>query len=117
PSQEGFKQQSGVLEQNRVKVPEPKPFGGARVAKELENFLWDMEQYFTAACAHEEDQVTVTSMYLTGDTKLWLRTCMANGSRPPIVGWKDLKRELKEQFLPGNAAWMAQEALRKLKHT
>ena len=33
----------------KVKVPEPKPFNGARNAKDLENFLWDMEQYFKAA--------------------------------------------------------------------
>ncbi|ERN00018.1 hypothetical protein AMTR_s00105p00029470 [Amborella trichopoda] len=58
-----------VLEQPRVKVPEPKPFGRARVAKELENLLWDMEQFFTAARA-SEDRVTVTSMYLTRDAKL-----------------------------------------------
>ena len=33
----------------KVRVPEPKPFGGARNAKDLENFLWDMEQYFIVA--------------------------------------------------------------------
>nr|POF24767.1 hypothetical protein CFP56_54555 [Quercus suber] len=33
----------------KVKVPKPKPFNGARNAKDLENFLWDMEQYFKAA--------------------------------------------------------------------
>ena len=27
----------------KVKVPEPKPFNGARSAKDLDNFLWDME--------------------------------------------------------------------------
>ena len=27
----------------KVRMPEPKPFGGARNAKDLENFLWDME--------------------------------------------------------------------------
>ena len=32
-----------------VRVPELKPFGGARNAKDLKNFLWDMEQYFIAA--------------------------------------------------------------------
>ncbi|ERM96849.1 hypothetical protein AMTR_s00128p00115590 [Amborella trichopoda] len=106
-----------MLEQQRVKVPEPKPFSGARVAKELQNFLWDMEQYFTIARAHEEKHVTVTSTYLTRDAKLWWKTRMTDGSRPPIVGWEDLKRELKEQFLPGNTVWMAGEALRKLKHT
>ena len=33
----------------KVKVPEPKSFNGSRNAKELENFLWDVEQYFKAA--------------------------------------------------------------------
>ena len=33
----------------KVRVPKPKPFGGLRNVKELENFLWDMEQYFIAA--------------------------------------------------------------------
>lgn len=35
-------------ERSKVKIPEP-AFSGARSAKELENFLWDMEQYFVAA--------------------------------------------------------------------
>ena len=30
---------------HKVKIAEPKFFGGARSANELENFLWDMEQY------------------------------------------------------------------------
>ena len=33
---------------SKMKVPEPKAFNGARNAKELGNFLWDMEQYFRA---------------------------------------------------------------------
>ncbi|OIT00547.1 hypothetical protein A4A49_59945, partial [Nicotiana attenuata] len=36
----------------KVKIPESKEFNGARTAKKLENFLWDMEQYFQAA--HEK---------------------------------------------------------------
>lgn len=28
-----------------------------------------------------------------------------------------LKRELKGQFLPGNASWLTRESLKKLKHT
>ncbi|KAH0764607.1 hypothetical protein KY285_000478 [Solanum tuberosum] len=31
-------------ESSKVKISEPKAFGGARSAKELENFIWDMEQ-------------------------------------------------------------------------
>ena len=55
----------------KVKVPEPKPFNGARSAKDLENFFWDMEQYFKVARVLDQDIVTITSMYLLGDAKLW----------------------------------------------
>ncbi|OIT19042.1 hypothetical protein A4A49_64247 [Nicotiana attenuata] len=36
-------------DRTKVRIPEPKEFNGARSAKKLENFLWDMEQYFHAA--------------------------------------------------------------------
>ncbi|KAL5865808.1 hypothetical protein ACOSQ3_003322 [Xanthoceras sorbifolium] len=39
-----------------IKVPEPKHFNGNRNAKELENFLWDIEQYFRAARIPEREQ-------------------------------------------------------------
>lgn len=54
----------------KVKVPELKPFNGARSAKDLENFLWDMEQYFNVARVLDQEKVTITSMYLFGDAKL-----------------------------------------------
>ncbi|KAL0457789.1 UNVERIFIED_CONTAM: RNA-directed DNA polymerase [Sesamum latifolium] len=33
----------------RLRIPEPKAYNGARDAKEVENFLFDIEQYFLAA--------------------------------------------------------------------
>ena len=33
-------------EKSKLKVPKPKKFDGSRNAKEFENFLWDMKQYF-----------------------------------------------------------------------
>lgn len=100
-----------------MKVPEPKPFAGARNAKELENFLWDMEQYFSAARVQEGDQVTITTMYLVGDAKLWWRTRSEDTVRSKIETWAMLKKELKEQFLPCNSSWLARESLKRLKHT
>ena len=44
---------SSRVESSKVKIPEPKAFSGARSAKELENFIWDMEQYFTTAVVPE----------------------------------------------------------------
>jgi hypothetical protein len=55
---------------SKPKVPEPKCFGGARSSKELENFLWDMEQYFSVVKINVVEQVDLTVMYLTGDAKL-----------------------------------------------
>ena len=34
-----------------------------------------------------------------------------------IERWEILKKELKDQFLPTNTAWMARESLKKLKQT
>ena len=80
----------------KAKVPEPKPFSGARSAKELENFLWDMAHYFEAIHTRDSEMVNLTSIYLTGDAKLWWRTRCVDGSRPEIVTWDVLVAEMKE---------------------
>ena len=54
----------------KVRVPELKCFNGARSAKELENFLWDMKQLFRVAQVADEVKVSITGMYLMGDAKL-----------------------------------------------
>jgi hypothetical protein len=65
---------SGGAGSSKPKVPEPKPFDEVRISKELENFLWDMEQYFSVAKIRLAEQVNIAVMYLTGDAKLWWRT-------------------------------------------
>ncbi|KAG5557021.1 hypothetical protein RHGRI_007314 [Rhododendron griersonianum] len=103
--------------ETRVKIPEPKAFGGARNAKELENFLLEMEQYFSVARVPGAEQVTITTMFLKGDAKLWWRTRCEDSGRPKIEQWETLKKELKDQFLPCNSSWLARESLKQLKHT
>ncbi|KAL4627839.1 hypothetical protein ACB092_05G194500 [Castanea dentata] len=91
----------------KVKVLEPKPFNGARNAKDLEDFLWDMEQYFKAVRVPSQEMVTITSMYLPRDTNLWWRTRVeddANDGKGKIDSWEALKKELKDQILPTNSA-------------
>ncbi|KAH0661683.1 hypothetical protein KY284_026614 [Solanum tuberosum] len=39
----------GTINPIRMKVPKPKAYNGVRSAKELENFLWDVENYFKEA--------------------------------------------------------------------
>ena len=55
----------------KVRVPEPKGSNGNRNAKKLENFLWDMEQFFRVAHVPDGEKVSITGMYLTSDAKLW----------------------------------------------
>ena len=60
---------------NKLKFPNPRPFKGNQDAKELENFIFDVEQYFKATTASTDDiKVTVASMYLIDDAKLWWRS-------------------------------------------
>ncbi|KAF2320036.1 hypothetical protein GH714_022341 [Hevea brasiliensis] len=65
----------GAFEMGKAKIPEPKSFGGARDAREVDNFIFDMELYFTAT-KNDSDagQLKMVPMYLANDAKLWWRT-------------------------------------------
>ena len=55
---------------NKLKFLDPIPFKGNRGAKELENFIFDVEQYFKATTACTDDiKVIVASMYLIDDAR------------------------------------------------
>ena len=104
----------------RMRAPEPRSYGGARDAKELENFLFDIEQYFRVVRPDSEDtKVILATMYLTGDAKLWWRTRYEDiqAGRCIIASWEDLKREIKAQFLPENVEFIARRNLRRLQQT
>ncbi|KAL0449310.1 UNVERIFIED_CONTAM: hypothetical protein Slati_1487400 [Sesamum latifolium] len=80
----------------RLWIPEPKAYGGARDAKEIENFLFDMEQYFLAANVEDEAR-------------------KANQVR--LDTWALLREAIRVQFFPENVEYNARRALRKLEHT
>ncbi|XP_072980653.1 uncharacterized protein [Typha angustifolia] len=104
----------------RVRVSELCCYKGVRDAKELENFLFDVEQYFRVVRPDsKETKVTFATMYLDGDAKLWWRTHYEDiqGGRCNINTWEDLKRELKVQFLPENVEFIARRSLRHLTQT
>ncbi|KAL2251720.1 UNVERIFIED_CONTAM: hypothetical protein Sindi_2294300 [Sesamum indicum] len=75
----------------RLRIPEPKAYSIARDVKEVENFFFDMEQYFLAADVQDEARkVSTTTMYLLA---------------------------IREQFFLENVEYNARRALQKLKHT
>ncbi|KAL2246590.1 UNVERIFIED_CONTAM: Transposon Tf2-12 polyprotein [Sesamum indicum] len=104
----------------RLRIPEPKAYSGERDAKEVENFLFDMEQYFLVADMRDEARkVATATMYLTGDAKLWWRTKFAEiqAHQIQLDTWALLREAIREQFFPENVEYNARRALRKLEHT
>ncbi|KAL0293502.1 UNVERIFIED_CONTAM: hypothetical protein Sradi_6933300 [Sesamum radiatum] len=104
----------------RLRISEPKAYNGARDAKEVENFLFDIEQYFLAANVEDEARkVSTATMYLTGDAKLWWRTKYAEiqANQVRLDTWALLREAIREQFFPENVEYNARRTLRKLEHT
>ncbi|KAA0063458.1 uncharacterized protein E5676_scaffold110G00320 [Cucumis melo var. makuwa] len=74
----------GAIPVSRVKIPKPKPFCGARDAKALENYIFDLEQYFRATnTVTEEAKVTLATMHLSEDAKLWWRSRFVDMQKGP----------------------------------
>ncbi|KAA0060454.1 uncharacterized protein E6C27_scaffold22G002810 [Cucumis melo var. makuwa] len=95
----------GTILVSTVKISEPKSFCGERDAKTLENYIFDLEQCFRATnTVTEEAKVTLATMHLSKDAKLWWRSRyidMQEG-RCTIDTWDTLKKELRSQFFPEN---------------
>ncbi|KAA0046481.1 uncharacterized protein E5676_scaffold1251G00300 [Cucumis melo var. makuwa] len=110
----------GTVPVTKVKVSEPKPFCGVRDAKALENFIFDLEQYFKATnTVIEVAKVTLTTMYLCEDAKLWWRSRYMDIQEGccSIDTWDVLKKEICSQFFSKNVEILARRKLHDLKHT
>ena len=58
-------------ETSRVEVPKPQGFSDKRDVKELDNFLWHMEQYFKAITLIDETaNIRTATLYLIDTTTL-----------------------------------------------
>lgn len=100
-------------------LPKPKEFKGVRDAKEVENFLWQVERYFEGLNI-EDDQAKerTATLILTDNATLWWRRKHADMERGlcTIKTWEDFKKELKRQFFAENVVYEARKKLRKLKY-
>lgn len=104
----------------RLRVLEPKPFNGTRDAKVLENFIWQVEQYFKTSKMEDEGEKMGTGvMYLTDYAMFWWRRRYKDIEMGlyTVERWEDLKKELKLQFLPNNVEYLTRKSLRRLKHS
>ncbi|KAA0046992.1 uncharacterized protein E5676_scaffold68G001120 [Cucumis melo var. makuwa] len=110
----------GAISVSKVKILEPNPFCGARDAKALENYIFDLGQYFKATnTVTEEVKVTLATMHLSEDAKLWWRSRYVDiqEGRCTIETWDALKRELRSQFFSENVEILARRKLHDLRHT
>ena len=115
----GIASSSGVRDTPRIDLPKPKEFKGVRDAREVENFLWQMERYFECMKVEDEQmKVRTVSLYLTDNATLWWRRKHADMEKGlyTIATWDDFKKELKKQFFPENVVYEARKKLRELKH-
>lgn len=101
----------------KVDVPKPSQFKGSRVAKDVDNFLWSLEQYFQAKCVDTDRmKVSTASMYLTDFALVWWRGRSIGAGRgvDAIDTWETFQSELRKQFYPHNAEDEARGKLRRL---
>ncbi|XP_054818995.1 uncharacterized protein LOC129318287 [Prosopis cineraria] len=109
---------SGVREV-KLDLPKPKEFKGVRDAKEVENFLWQMERYAdTLGMIDDQTKVRIAAYFLTDNAMLWWRRKHADMDKGlcTINTWEDFKKELKRQFYLKNVVYEARKKLRDLKH-
>ncbi|KAI5673638.1 hypothetical protein M9H77_14002 [Catharanthus roseus] len=97
---------TSMVEPRRVDIPKPKSFAGTRNAREVDNFLWGLEQYFdTVGIIEEGAKIKSAALYLTDTAMLWWRRRQEDVKRGmcSITTFDDFKGELKRQFYPENA--------------
>ncbi|KAH6817610.1 hypothetical protein C2S51_001213 [Perilla frutescens var. frutescens] len=104
----------------KKRIPEPQLYSRMRNAKEVDNFLFDMEQYFIAADIDDEsEKIATATMYLTGDAKQWWRGKYQDirDRHKRLDTWDLLQEAIRRQFFPENVGYNARKALRELKQT
>ncbi|KAE8661278.1 hypothetical protein F3Y22_tig00116012pilonHSYRG00001 [Hibiscus syriacus] len=87
-------------------------------AKEVENYLWRMEQYFEGIGLNDEAaKVKTAALYLSDTAMLWWRRKHADIERGAcrVDTWDEFKKELKKHFYPENVVYEARKKLRELK--
>ncbi|KAG8482444.1 hypothetical protein CXB51_024068 [Gossypium anomalum] len=87
--------------QQAMNVPKLENFKGVRSAREVDNFLWEMKQYFQRMSIKDDAiKVNTASIYFTDVALLWWRCRSTDKKRNgnAIGTWKEFQRDLTKQF-------------------
>lgn len=109
-----------IQEAPRVRTLDLKTYARARDARELNNILWQLEQYFeTIGLKEEKAKVCSFAMFFIDTIMMWWckRHVDIKRGTYTIDTWEDFKKEIKKQFYPKNVEYLAGKSLKQLKHT
>ena len=74
---------------------------GAEIEKVAEAWIEQMDDYFSAAGTTPANQAMLSMFRLTGEAKLWWKQhCRDRGVAENSQSWTDVKRAIKERYLP-----------------
>ncbi|CAL1356773.1 unnamed protein product [Linum trigynum] len=77
---------AAVQATSTMDIPRPKSLKGSMNARELENFLWSLEQYFKALGIRDENtKVKNAPLYLSDVDMLWWRRTQGDISKGTCV--------------------------------
>ena len=88
-----------------LKNLQPKSFKGegTDIPKILEEWIISMEDYFALANYNSIAQGIMGRAKLEGSAKLWWKLhCQTQGKAENSMGWEELKKGLRERYLPLN---------------
>ncbi|KAG8478979.1 hypothetical protein CXB51_028879 [Gossypium anomalum] len=108
---------SSKSKQQAMDVPKLEKFKGARCARDVNNFLWEMEQYFLAMGIEDDAiKVNIALIYFTDVALLWWhrRSMDEKHGGNAIRTWEEFQRELRKQFYPQYTEKEARAKLRRL---
>ncbi|KAF5806142.1 putative transcription factor interactor and regulator CCHC(Zn) family [Helianthus annuus] len=103
---------------SKTEVPKPSPFVGKREARAVDDFIWEIEQYFEAIdIVDDGKKIKTVTLYLKETAALWWRRKHMEIEKGmcTINTWADFVKEIKKQFYPENAEHDAKIRLRNLR--
>ncbi|XP_070056615.1 uncharacterized protein [Nicotiana tomentosiformis] len=109
-----------VTREAKIEAPKPPVFKGVRDAQEVENFLWNLENYFRHGKVRDDEAMNNTVvLYLSEFAMLWWIRKIGDVDKSicTISMWYQFIVEFKRQFFPNNSLYKARHKLRELKQT
>lgn len=82
------------------KLPDPRPYDGARNTRSLKDFLYDLQQHFKnepAKFASDATKIMFASAYLKGTAKLWFQGLDETG-KAPWTTYEEFTEQLNNSF-------------------